>query len=1164
MQRLLFILFFLFAFTSIDAQTLSNWRENAYEYTGDTLVLDSLSLVPGTLILTDEKGLVIDTSFYDFDDVNALIVWKNAPSTTTIYARYRVFPYKFSRPLFHKDYLSYQEQRDENGFIINTTNPNSISSSGSLVDFGRLDYNGNLSRGVSFGNAQSLNLNSSFNLQLSGMLTRDIEIKAAITDNNIPIQPEGNTAQIQEFDKVFVQLRMQEHYLTIGDFDLKNPSTYFMRFQRNLQGVSYRGTQSFDDVGTVNAMGSFAVSRGKFVVNNPTAQEGNQGPYKLAGPNGETFIIVIAGSERVFINGEQLQRGANHDYTIDYNLGEITFTPNRMITQDMRIRIEFEYADRYYFRSQYHVNGEFEHEKMAVRVNYFSEQDAKNQPVNQDLNDERKLFLTNLGDDISNAFATGITPATFDESRVLYTKKDTVQNGVVDTIFIYTTNANDDLYTLNFSFVGQNEGNYEPASSVANGRVFEWISPLPDGTPQGSYEPVVKLIAPSKSQLLTTALDYKITENTLLSGEFALSNRDVNTFSAIDDEDDKGLAAHLHFEDVRNFANDSLKAVLLAANYEFKQAKFIPLERYRTVEFTRDWNLSAENLNDEHLGNISAQFLHKEKGSVDYQFSFLTSDTLYKGFQHTIQSQYEYNGWKSTTNLKWLQSKATAQSSNFLRPNAQISKAIAALKGWEIGVATEHEINKIKYQNTDSLLNTSFRWHEYQAFIASPDSLRNQYQFSYKLRYQHLPDEEKFDEAYLRAHTFDLKGRFLAKKNHTLNWKLTYRNLQQDTLFTNNDDLKHFYLGRIDYNFVVKKGAIKGNTLYEIGAGREQKTQYNYIESPDGQGSYAWQDINENGVQELNEFYVSAFSNENRYLRIFSNSLEFQPVNSTRFNQSISLNPKAVWFNKEGIKGFIARFSSTTAVQLSKKVFADSDVKIGQVISPIAFGLEDTLLVSKGTSVRQVVFFNRTDTKYGLEYNFNHNENKTLLTSGFEKRLLTSHAFKLRWNFIKTMTFNAKYTNGFKQNDSDFFFDRKYEYIFNETETNITWLYDSKLRLGLTHKYAFRSNPLPVTGGQFAVSNEATVEMKYSRASKSTLTARFSFANVGYNDDSFQNEQLAFDMLQGLQDGNNYIWGATLDRTIAKNLQLSMSYEARKTGETAIVHTGRAQVRAIF
>ncbi len=1143
-----------------DAQNLSNYRTQTLTLNQDTLAIDSLSILASSFELFIDGDLPVDTNLYTLDDVSAQLIINEQLKGKELTLKYRTFPFLFTKKYFNKSYDTYKEETDNTGFLLSTAKSNySKVSASEIIDFGSLDYNGNISRGVGFGNAQSLNVNSSFNIQLSGMITDDIEIKAAITDNNIPIQPEGNTAQLQEFDKVFIQLRKDRHYLTVGDFDLKSPASYFMKFQRNLQGASYSGAQEIEDLGVASGMASFAISRGNFVINNITAIEGNQGPYRLQGPNGESFIIVMAGSERVFINGIQQDRGDNNDYTIDYNVGEITFTPNKMITQDMRIRVEFEYADRYYLRTLYHVNGGFENEKFKGEINFFSQQDSKNQTINQDLDNNKITVLENAGDDIGNAFSSSATQIDFDASRVLYERKDTIINGQLDSFYVYSNNQNITLYTLSFSFVGSGLGSYEPITSVANGRVFGYQGPN-----DGSYLPVIKLVAPEKQQLLNGRFTYKASKSIQTGVEMAMSNKDLNTFSEIDQDDNIGIGLNLFYNQNKVLKKDSLKSIQLNANYEFKQDKFNPLERYRAVEFDRNWNITNDTAVNEHLANVSIAFNKINKGSVAYQFNYLNRDTLYQGFENAFQSNYNFNGFENNNTISYLYAKSANEVSQFLRPNILIAKSFEKLDNWKIGGTLNNEINRIKDLNTDSLSANSFLWQEYGAFIQNSDSAKNQYSLTYKLRYQHLADGDKFAKAYLKAHNIELKGRFLGTRNHTLNWNLNYRNLQQDTLFSADSDLEHFYLGRIDYGLVAFKGAIRGNTVYEIGAGREQKVQYNYIESPNGQGSFAWEDINDNGVQELNEFYVSAFSNENRFIKIFTNSLEFQPVNSTSFNQSLNLNPKAVWFQQKGFKSIIGRFSSNTAIQFSKKVFASKDVNFGNVVSPFVINLEDSLLVSSNTNLRNIIFFNRSDVKYGFEYTYQYSASKVLLTSGFERRKYIINTFKARWNFIKDFTLNGFYSTGFKQNDSDFYFDRIYEYIFNEAGGDITWLYKNKLRIELAYEYGFKSNPLANIGGQFAIDNELNMNIKYSQANNYSITGQFTFPSVGYNDDSFQNEQLQFDMLQGLQEGNNYIWNIGIDKTFAKLLQVSLQYDGRKTGEIKSVHGGRVQVRAVF
>src|SRR5262249_54003751 len=136
------------------------------------------------------------------------------------------------------------------------------------------------------------------------------------------------------------------------------------------------------DVGINKITAAAAVSKGKQARNvstlntsgntfNSINQEGNQGPYRLRGNNNETFIIVIAGSERIYIDGMPLERGQQNDYVIDYNTAEITFTPKRLITKDSRISVEFEYSDQNYTRSLLFFGDEFTKKRLHLSLNAY-------------------------------------------------------------------------------------------------------------------------------------------------------------------------------------------------------------------------------------------------------------------------------------------------------------------------------------------------------------------------------------------------------------------------------------------------------------------------------------------------------------------------------------------------------------------------------------------------------------------------------------------------------------------------------------------------------------------------------------------------------------------------------------------------------------------------
>ena len=112
--------------------------------------------------------------------------------------------------------------------------------------------------------------------------------------------------------------------------------TEFGRYRRFLQGASFSMDRS---EGQVKVFG--AVSKGRWVTRRLVPVEGYQGavPSWKGGTPGQ----VVAGSERVYLNGQLLHRGDGQDYVVDYDRGLLTFTPARPITGESRLTVEYQY-----------------------------------------------------------------------------------------------------------------------------------------------------------------------------------------------------------------------------------------------------------------------------------------------------------------------------------------------------------------------------------------------------------------------------------------------------------------------------------------------------------------------------------------------------------------------------------------------------------------------------------------------------------------------------------------------------------------------------------------------------------------------------------------------------------------------------------------------------
>jgi hypothetical protein len=1135
----------------------SNWRHRALAVRGDSVLLDTLSIAPGSFSIQD-----IPATDYSIEPYGAVLRWKHKPATDSVRIRYRVLPLSFSRKYYHKD------RRLIDSLVAFTYNPAGSSlNPSSFVDFNPLEYSGSYGRSISLGNNQDAALQSHFNLQASGYLPDSIRLEAAISDNTLPFQPEGNTARLQEFDQVYIRLTKKQHLLQLGDYNIEQPKSYFLNFNKRVQGLYYQSGFRLSRTAS-NAFGlSGSVAKGEFVRNIFNGAEGNQGPYKLTGNNGEQFFIVLAGTEKVYINGLIQERGENADYIINYNTAEIRFMPRRLITKDSRIQVEFEYQSRSYLNSLVYAWDDLQlGKKWNLHLNVYSNQDAKNQGYTQNLNGEQKRFLSAIGDSIDNAYYPVIATDTFAAGKVLYKLMDTTVNGVhYDSVFVYSTNRDSARYNLSFSFVGAGKGDYVISTKVANGRVYDWV-PRMNGQRQGDYAPVQLLITPKMHQIFTLATNYKIDSFKNLNVELAASNYDPNLFSKTGDNTHLGLATKIRYNEQRSFGDKDTTGIKTwrwqnEVSYEFVQDRFKAIAPYRNVEFARDWNIPQQDLNkpDEHLAGYATSLQHRKLGNASYSFGYYGRGGAFEGFRNILTYGIDKTHWRTLFNLNLTQTQDTFQHSSFFRPGAIAEYRMIRLNHTVLGVQYQAEDNRIREIHRDTLRADAFRDAISSAYLRTPENQKLRYALTYTYRYD---DRVRANAFFRQSHsnTIDMRFGYASKTNHLITLTGSYRKLEVDDTGYSKQRGEETGLGRLEYTGTLLHGALQLQTLYETGAGQEQKRSYTYVEVPAGQGVYTWVDYNSDGVQQPNEFEIALYPDQKKFIRVFTPTNEYVKVNYVNFNQSLSIDP-SLYFNPGKLRHwqkFVSRFSDQGSLQITNRL---TGVSAAEAINPFIPTLRDERIIIAATSFSNTAFFNRSSAVWGLDYTYLHNTSKQLLTYGVEGLSNTQHTARLRWNFTPSLSTNIQARRGLRGYESALSDGRTYAVHSNVAEPSLSWMYRAVFRMTGTYRFEARNNEEQY-GGERAVIQRVDLEARYSKPVSGVLQVRAGYAGIRY--DGSTTTPVAFTILDALQPGANYLWSASWDRRVSKGIELSLEYEGRKPASGNAIHTGRMSVRAIL
>lgn len=1050
---------------------------------------------------------------------------------------------------YKKRSLVFQENQNQNEIkaIVKTESKPLTAES---IFGSRLQKSGTLVRGFTVGTNKDFSLKSGLRLQLSGNISDEIELVAALTDENTPIQPEGNTERLEELDKVFIQVKHPNAVGTFGDYQLQQRLGEFGVVDRKLQGLM--GEFLYKDF---YGYLSFAGSRGKFNTNRFNGIDGVQGPYRLSGINNERDIIIIAGTEKVFLDGLELKRGENNDYTIEYSNATITFTPKKIITSASRISVDFEYTDRQFSRNFFGTGAgtRFFNDRLKVGFQFLREGDDQNSPIDIILSEQDKEILKNAGDDRNKAVKSGVSMAEPDSSGIIkgtYLARDTTISGNQFTYYLYAPGDSNSIFNVSFSYVGEGQGDYI-RESVG---FYKFV-----GKNSGAYLPIIFLPIPQLKQLAGFNLSTEPFQKVFFNFDFAASSWDKNRFSYLDESDNEGYAINflLKLQQQNLILNDmNFGKGSFFFRKRFIDEKFIPFDRFNEVEFDRNYNTSSQQKQtNENLTEFGASFLPIDDLILNTSFGFMRKGNVFNSDRYNNSFKYSnQNNFGIEYNLDFVKSSNQSISNKWYR-----HKSNAFYKIWNLkpGIEFQAEDKSDYLSKSDSLLQGSLKYLEFSPYLELFNVSGIRFQTKNSIRQDFLPVNGKlFEESKSYLYSFDFGYSAIRDVSTSLNFgfrEKKYSDKFKEIGFLDNQSI----VIRSQSRFNFWDRLIDGDLFYEVSTQKSARLQKVFVRVEKGTGNFKYLgDLNNNGVADEFEFEPTIFDGD--YIQITIPTDQLFPVidlkTSTRWKLDFSLLTDNNTFFDE-----ILNALSTETLWRIEENSKDENYSNIYLLNLSTFQNEATTI--RGSNLFQqdiFIFENQQDLSFRLRFT----ERKSLneFSSGFERGFYQEKSLRIRFKMIQEISNQTDLSNIIDNLITTSFSNRARRVAGNFIISDFSYRPSRILEIGFRLRTGRSEDSFPQTPTIVDL-NSQSVRLNLSFLGTGRLKVEIERNELSANTTI---NQIPFEITGGNLLGKNFLWRINFDYRLSANLQTTLSYDGRAQGNSRTIHSARAEARAFF
>lgn len=1141
--------------TIMGQNTVSNWIKHENPKTPDSIFIHQ-KVIQSSVRFYLPNGDLDSLSEFIWINKSSILVqkWSN-PSLKYIYLAYDIL----LQDLF-KDSVRVISQNTKKLGKNKSIEPRLNQTQGQSDDlFGnsKLTKNGSLTRGITVGSNQDASLESGLRLDLSGEIADSVYLVANLTDQSTPIQPDGSTQNLREFDRVYLQLKSPNHNLEMGDIDVQFKNSEFAYINRRLQGAQYK---------TTSLKGKYAflasVARGVFRSQSFQGQEGFQGPYRLVGNNGEPFIVIIAGTERVYLDGKLLTRGEEQDYIVDYSLGEIQFMPKILLNPRSRITVDFQYLNQDFSRTMIAADATSDpiwDGKWSIGASFMRETDSDNSLAQLSLGLPEIEILEKAGDDPTKAVVSGVLPFRNEEgqNRIPYQKKDTLINGENHTYYKVTTQLTGELFDVRFARLTSGLGSYQRAQSGANGVVYEYV-----GNGLGQYDTLRSLPRPLDHTMLTLKSDLAPGAGFRFKTEWAVSTFDENKFSSLDDadNDDFALSQHVEHKQLTDFANITSKYV-----FKYSGERFRYFDRPEEVDFQRKWNLNELSATEQKVHEFASNWEFTENSNLNFDAGLIQRKDM-NGSR--IKSRIQINEKKIPGLIlenEYIKSndKLTAidgvWSTQKLESFYFLESDIGTFRPF---VRFLYDERNQKRSQKDSL--TALSYGQYAASLGLNYTKSRSFDASYEFTVRDdasILGSQLFKDSRNYIHNFQLnarKGTQISSENSfTYQQREITKRFSSRPGFSSNDAV---YI-KSNSRYRSLNSAIDGQFFYDVNSQRTALLQETYIEVGPELGQYVWDDLNQDGIKQIDEFYPEQTPNEGLFLKQFLPSDQLLPsINlSSRFRLAIS-PVKFFDKNTESLSKTLADkldWSGSIDIRENSTTGNLSDIYLLRLTE---FQNDSTTILGRIGYRSEFTFFPRNRTN-SVRFELNNSKGKNKQAFGSEDQDVKSYLIELQTRFSRYLSWNNEIKLSEDERNNDVLTSRNYRIN--------TKAFTSTFQVIQSREISYSFDAAYFSKLENAQINEVNAQViKVGANSRIYIGDKFQASGrVQFKRVELEGESSAlgnFELTEGAGAGNNWLWSLQATYQNSQWVQSSLNYDGRTVSKLPTIHTIRFIIRALF